>query len=103
MLRNALFSDDANALRWYLSARGYPVSTHRRNRRLLYLLTKFDGHEHNFINQRSGFVSESTWTAMKNGLEADLKIGEFKTMWPNARRFYDTDFVAYVEDVAAAP
>jgi hypothetical protein len=97
--RIAFFKDDASMLRWYLAERGYPVSSHRNNKRTLYLQIKLDNHEGNYLNHQSGLLSDEMWQAWHEVLKADIDMPEFRAVWHAAKRFYEKSFVRFVDSL----
>jgi len=98
-----IFRDDHDLLRWYLSSRGYPTSTDEANKRRLYVLTRMDIHQLNFMNYESGFLGNEFWSAWRNVLVTDLRIPEFAELWPMLRTFYAPRFVAFCDEALLAP
>ncbi|MBG0561129.1 hypothetical protein [Actinoplanes aureus] len=101
--RTEIFRDDHDLLRWYLSSRGYPTLTDEANKRRLYVLTRMDIHQLNFMNYESGFLSHEFWSAWKNVLVTDLRIPEFAELWPMLRNFYAPTFVAFCDEALQMP
>ncbi|GIF20595.1 hypothetical protein BJ973_001499 [Actinoplanes tereljensis] len=100
--RAEFFRDDPELLEWYLSSRGYPTSAYENNKRSLYVLTRMDIHQLNFLNYESGFLANEFWGAWKNVVVTDLEIPEFADLWPTVRTFYAPGFVAFCDSVLAA-
>ena len=102
--RSAFFRDDPELLEWYLSSRGYPTSTYEQNKRRLYVLTRMDVHQLNFLNHESGFLADDFWTAWRKVISTDLEIPEFVELWPIVRTYYAPGFVAFCDRaLSAAP
>ena len=97
--RITFFKDDASMLKWYLSERGYPVSSHRNNKRTLYLQIKLDNHETNYLNHQRGLLSDAVWQAWCEVLKADIGMPEFRIVWRAAKRFYEKSFVRFVDSI----
>jgi hypothetical protein len=98
-IRLAFFKDDASMLKWYLSKRGYPVSSHRYNKRTLYLQIKLDIHENNYLNYKKGLLADDVWQAWYEVLHVDTEIPEFRTVWCAAKRVYEKSFVQFVDSI----
>jgi hypothetical protein len=98
-LRITFFKDDASMLKWYLSESGYPVSSHRKNKRILYLQIKLDNYETNYLNHQGGLLSDEVWQAWCEVLKADIGKPEFRMAWRAAKRFYDKSFVRFVDSI----
>lgn len=97
--RSAFFKNDSSLLKWYLSERGYPVSSHRNNKRTLYLQIKLDNHETNYLNHQVGLLSDAVWQACCEVLKADAGMPEFRMVWRAAKRFYEKSFVRFVDSI----
>lgn len=100
--RMTFFKDDAGMLRWYLSTRGYLTSTRKRNRKALYLIIKIEIHEGNYLNHENGTLTDAMWDAWLEVLKADIRIPDFKLIWPNAKRFLAKSFTDFVDNLLAA-
>jgi hypothetical protein len=100
--RTMFFHDDENLLDWYLSSRGYPSSTFDANKRRLYVLTRMDMHQLNFVNYEAGFLAHDFWQSWKTVVETDLKIPEFAELWPILRNFYAPGFVKFCDRTLSA-
>jgi hypothetical protein len=98
-LRTVFFKDDASMLRWYLSERGYPVSSHRNNKCTLYLQIKLDIHENNYLNYKKGSLPDEVWQAWYEVLSVDAQISEFRTVWHAAKGFYEGSFVQFIDSL----
>jgi hypothetical protein len=95
--RTAFMKDDRRMLRWYLSARGYRTSTHENNKRTLYVIIKLETHEGLYLSHMDGILRQSIWEAWLEVLKADLRIPEFRSTWPAAKRFYAKPFADFVD------
>jgi hypothetical protein len=98
----AFFKDDPEMLQWFLSTRGYSTSSHHQNKRTLYIIIKLDAHESNFLSYVDGLLSRDVWDGWFEVLRADFEVPDYRAVWPTARRFYATTFVAFVDSLIAA-
>ncbi|HEY3732701.1 MAG TPA: hypothetical protein VGL63_02190 [Streptosporangiaceae bacterium] len=96
--RILFFKDDPRLLSWHLGTRGYTLArSHQRNKRTLYALVKLDEHEANYLSYTGALLPEEVWLAWLEVIRADFGVKEFQDVWHNAKRFYVTSFVKYVD------
>jgi hypothetical protein len=97
--RTALMKDDRHMLRWYLSTRGYAVSSHQENKRTLYVIIKLETHEGIYLSHIDGTLRQSVWEAWLEVLRVDLEMPHFRSTWPAAKRFYAKPFAEFVDEL----
>ena len=95
--RLMLLPDDPELLSWFLRSKGFKATTPTENKRRLYVMAKLIQHETNFLNHCSGHLSDESWIAWKNVLQADLKIPVFQEVWRSSREVYAGSFAALVD------
>jgi hypothetical protein len=98
-LAGMFLGNDADVLRWHLGTRGYDVPSRDDAHRALFALLRLNAHQSSYLSYAAGRVGADLWTGWKNGLVADLSVPEYQALWPVARRFYATSFVAFVDSL----
>jgi low affinity Fe/Cu permease len=89
----------AEMIRWHLAACGYPVGSDFSNKRALFAIMRLNAHEGNFLAHLAGNLNDDIWIPWSRVLKRDLAIPEYRAIWPNARSFFATSFVDYVDSV----
>ena len=97
--RTMLMKDDRRMLSWYLSSRGYSISSLQENKRTLYVIIKLETHEGLYLSYMDGVLRLSVWEAWQEVLKADLKMPHFRSTWPAARQFYAKPFADFVDEL----